>query len=104
MEESKVSTENPSDGYPFSIVGVNLDSENNVKLNEDTYEVYVNNEFVGHKTLKSAGEKLSDIEDFLRIQGIHDFSSALSGDHYKIQTSGDFEHMKEALSVYFNNR
>lgn len=99
-----MSTENPNDGYPFPILGVNLDSENQVKLNEDTYEVYVNDEFVGHKTLKTAGEKLSDVEDFLRIQGIHDFSSTLRGDHFMIQTNGDFEHLKEALSVYFNNR
>jgi hypothetical protein len=104
MEEIQMSTENPNDSYPFPILGVDLDSENKVKLNEDTFEVYVNDEFVGHKTLKSAGEKLSDIEDFLRIQGIDDFTSTVRGDHYLIQTSGDFEHLKSALSVYFENR
>ncbi|MES9685069.1 MULTISPECIES: hypothetical protein [Bacillaceae] len=99
-----MSTENPNDSYPFPISGVDLDSKNSVKLNEDTYEVYVNDELVGHKTLKSAGEKLSDIEDFLSHQGINDFSSAVRGDHYLIHTSGDFEHLKNALSVYFENR
>ncbi|WP_129691393.1 hypothetical protein [Gottfriedia acidiceleris] len=99
-----MSTENPNDSYPFPISGLGLDSQNNVKLNEDTYEVYVNDELVGHKTLKSAGEKLSDVDDFLRIQGIHDFSSTVRGDHYLIHTSGDFEHLKNAISVYFENK
>lgn len=99
-----MTTENSNDSLPFPILGVNIVPENSVKLNEDTYEVYVNDELVGHKTLKSAGEKLSDIEDFLRMQGIDDFSSTIRGDHYIIQTTGDSEHTKDALGVYFTNR
>lgn len=99
-----MSNENPMDSYPFPLSGVDLDSQNNTKLNEDSYEVLVNNDFVGHKTLKSAGEKLSDIDDFLKVQGIDNFSSTLSGDHYLIETNGDFERLKNALSIYFENR
>jgi hypothetical protein len=97
-------TDNPNDIYPFPIAGSNLDSQNDVKLNEDTYEVYVNEDLVGHKTITSTGDKLSDVDDFLRIQGLHNFSSSLSGDHYLIKTDGDNEGLKNALIVYFNNR
>lgn len=37
--------------FPFNTV--NLGSEADMKLNEDQYEVYVNGDFVGHKTLKT---------------------------------------------------
>lgn len=104
MEVIQVNADNPNDSYPFPLLGVNLDLQNDVKLNEDTYEVYVNESFVGHKTLKSAAEKLSDVDDFLQIQGIHNFSSSLEGDHYLIKTSEDIENLKNALSVYFHNR
>lgn len=96
--------DNPNDVYPSPFPGANLDFQNNDKLNEDTYEVYVNEDFVGHKTLKSVGENLSDVDDFLRIQGIHHFSTSLDGDHYLIKSSDDVEKVKNALSVYFHNR
>ena len=99
-----MNTDNPNDNYLFPLSGGKLDLQNGVKLNEDTYEVYVNDNFVGHKTLKSAGEKLSDVDDFLQIQGIHNFSSSLEGDHYIIKTNEDTENLRDALSVYFNNR
>lgn len=83
---------------------VNVDNGANVKLNEDQYEVYVNDHLVGHKTLKNQGEKLSDIDGFLRSQGLSDFSTSLEGDHYQIQTSGQDADITDALSVYFNNR
>jgi hypothetical protein len=96
--------DNPNDVYPSPFPGANLDFQNNGKLNEDTYEVYVNEDFVGHKTLKNAGENLSDVDDFLRIQGIHNFSTSLDGDHYFIKSNDNVEKVKNALSVYFQNR
>jgi hypothetical protein len=87
---------------PF-ITGINGDGAP-VKLNEDQYEVYVNGEFVGHKTLKTQGEKISDVDDFLKAQGVTDFSSSLDGDHYHIQTNDESGTVTDALSVYFNNR
>jgi len=88
--------------FPFSNIQQNSEAE--VKLNEDQYEVYVNGNYVGQKTLKNQGEKLSDIDDFLRIQGISDFSSSLDGDHYTIQANAQDNDIANALSVYFNNR
>jgi hypothetical protein len=83
---------------------VNLDSESDVKLNEDQYEVYVNENFVGYKTLKNQGEDLTDIDDFLRNQKLNDFSSSVEGDHYKIQSNEQANDITNALSVYFTNR
>jgi hypothetical protein len=88
--------------YPF--IAVNFDNEAAVKLNEDQYKVYVNNNFIGHKTLKNAAEKLSDIDGFLRKQGLNDFSSSLNGNHYILHTNEQVSDITNALSVYFNNR
>lgn len=82
----------------------NPQNESNVKLNEDQYEVYVNENFVGHKTLKTQGENITDIDSFLRNQGINTFSTSLDGDHYNIQTSDNANKIMDALTVYFHNR
>ncbi|RSD27707.1 hypothetical protein [Mesobacillus subterraneus] len=87
---------------PYAFNG--REGENQVKLNEDQYDVYVNGHFVGQKSLKNQGEHLSDIDDFLKQQGISDFSASLDGDHYKIQTDGLDAEITDALEVYFNNR
>ena len=82
----------------------NANGENQVKLNEDQYDIYVNDDFVGQKSLKNQGEHLSDIDDFLKQQGITDFTASLDGDHYKIRTDGLNAEISDALQVYFNNR
>ena len=82
----------------------NNDRENQVKLNEDQYDIYVNDDFVGQKSLKNQGENLSDIDDFLKQQGITDFTASLNGDHYDIKTDGSNAEITDALQVYFNNR
>jgi hypothetical protein len=87
---------------PF--VNANFNSDANVKLTEDQYEVFVNGNLVGHKSLKNQGEQLSDIDGFLRSQGINNFTSSLDGDHYQIQTNGQNDDITNALNVYFNNR
>ncbi|GAA0341847.1 hypothetical protein GCM10008967_35300 [Bacillus carboniphilus] len=88
--------------YPFLFTDV--DSDTDVKLNEDRYEVFVNGNFVGYKTLTNEGDQLSDIDDFLREQGHEGFTSSLDGDHYIIQTEQKEEDLSRALSVYFHNR
>ena len=87
---------------PF--MNANFDSDADVKLTEDRYEVFVNGNLVGLKSLKNPGEQLSDIDGFLRSQGLNDFSSSLDGDHYQIQTNGQDGDITNALNVYFNNR
>ncbi|WP_079510033.1 hypothetical protein [Mesobacillus jeotgali] len=82
----------------------NVNDDNQIKLNEDQYDVYVNDDFIGKKSLKNQGEHLSDIDDFLKQQGIKDFTASLDGDHYKIRTDGLNAEITNALKVYFNNR
>jgi hypothetical protein len=93
---------NGNNMLPF--INVDIDSNSGVKLNEDQYEVYVNGNFVGRKTLKTQGEDLSDIEDFLRNQGFSDFITSVDGDHYSIHVDYQDDDISNALSVYFNNR
>jgi hypothetical protein len=94
-----------NNGYnmlPF--IKTDIDSSSDVKLTEDQYEVYVNGNFVGRKTLKTQGEDLSDIDDFLRNQGFSDFTTSVDGDHYSIHVDHQDDDLSNALSVYFNNR
>jgi hypothetical protein len=90
-----------NDVFAFDEIESGADS----KLNEDRYEVFVNQEFVGHKTLLNQGDHLSDIDHFLKSQGISSIKASLDGDHYLIETSQeDRTKASDALKVYFNNR
>ncbi|MDM5329191.1 hypothetical protein [Neobacillus sp. CF12] len=93
---------NGNNMLPF--INTDIDSNSDVKLTEDQYEVYVNGNFVGRKTLKTQGEDLSDIDDFLRNQGFSDFTTSVDGDHYSIHVDHQDDDLSNALSVYFNNR
>ncbi|MCA1032167.1 hypothetical protein LCL95_14110 [Bacillus timonensis] len=75
------------------------------KINEDRYEVFVNDELIGHKTLSNPSDKLSDVDDFLKQQGFQSFSSSVEGDHYHIKADDqDRDDIEEAISVYLSNR
>jgi hypothetical protein len=73
------------------------------KLSEDRYEIYVNGDFVGYKTLFNVSDYLSDVDNFIKSQGNIEFKSQLDGDHYNIQTE-ESERIKEILDVYCQNR
>jgi hypothetical protein len=91
---------NPILGYALT---KNNDSDANAKLSEDRYEIYVNNDFIGYKSLMNTSDDLSDVDDFLKSQGIKEFQSQLDGDHYHISAS-ETERIKDVLSVYCQNR
>jgi hypothetical protein len=92
--------ENQTPGLPITNSPI---ASEGAKLFEDRYEVYVNSDFVGYKTLLNQNDTLKDVDDFLKNQGIGQFQSNLDGDHYHIQSpNGDL--IKGALNVYFNNR
>ncbi|MDZ5472759.1 hypothetical protein SM124_13585 [Bacillus sp. 31A1R] len=83
----------------------NRDVGDDTKLTEDRYELYVNNEFVGYKTLLNQSDNLKDVNDFLQRQGFQQFTSDLEGDHYNISTESDLvQPIKDALGVYCSNR
>lgn len=92
--------ENQSLGFAFT--GTRNANEG-AKLFEDRYEVYVNNDFVGYKTLLNQNDTLMDVDDFLKNQGLGQFQSNLEGDHYHIDAQ-DGETIKGALNVYLDNR
>ncbi|WP_062356706.1 hypothetical protein [Bacillus kwashiorkori] len=82
----------------------NNDEINTAKLNEDRYELYVNGDFVGYKTLLNQADDVTDIDSFLKQQGITSFTTELSGDHYLIETADDAEKLKDILKIYCQNR
>lgn len=92
----------------YQVVGIGTTQNNqfgDAKLNEDTYELYVNNELIGHKTLLNQVDSLKDVDDFIIRQGIKEFSSELEGDHYNIQANHDVAiQIRDILNVYCNNR
>lgn len=86
-------------------VGINSEEDNQEKLNEDRYELYVNNEYIGDKTLLNHSDSLKDVDDFIKLQGIEDFSTEVEGDHYHILADSHVSsQLKGILSVYCNNR
>ena len=89
-------------GIPLFISG---NIGNNAKLEEDSYRVYVNNDFVGSKVLYTQVEKIEDINKYLQNQGFNDFNTKLDGNRYSIRSEGtEAKHMKDTLQVYLHNR
>jgi hypothetical protein len=91
------------DNQGFGLAFTDYLSDDNNKLSEDRYEIYVNEDFVGYKTLFNASDTLSDVDDFLKSQGIENFQSKLDGDHYYIQAN-ETKRVKEAINIYCQNR
>lgn len=79
------------------------DDRDAVKLTDDRYEIYVNDDFVGYKTLLNRNDDLQDVDDFLHQQGVQNFKTLQDGDHYKIETL-DAKRARDVLSVYCQNR
>ncbi len=74
-------------------------------LNHDAYDVYVNERYIGKKTLLVQDESIGDVDDFLHSRGFTEFTSSLDGDHYQIRTEGDDEQeIVNHIEVYLQNR
>ncbi|WP_417898583.1 hypothetical protein ABN702_21210 [Bacillus haimaensis] len=93
------------DGTFFGIAS-NMDRniDTSTKLSHDRYEVYVNGDFVGQKTLLSTREDVTSVNEFLHTQGHNDFLTNLDGDHYHIRTTKKERELKHALQLYLNSR
>jgi hypothetical protein len=92
--------------YLSNLFGIGVENGGNTaKINEDRYELYVNNHLVGNKSLLNQSDKIDDVDDFLKTQGFTNFKTNLDGDHYQIEASDeDRQGIIDALSVYVNNR
>lgn len=90
----------------LGIPPVNLNMYSDMKIAHDRYEVYVNADLVGDKTILTQNEDIFDIEHYLKAQGFEGFSTELDGDHFIIGTENPAEAaaMKKALEVYLNIR
>lgn len=75
------------------------------KLYHDSYDVYVNNDYVGRKTLMAQTENARDIEKHLKAEGFQNFRTSLQGNQVMIDSSVDEAvDIKRNLHVYLNIR
>lgn len=92
--------------FNFFIPFVNLrDEEENIS-ETDSYEVYVNGDFVGRKVLYSQNEDISNISDYLSSNGYGDFTYIEEGNKFIIEDGDreEAEDMKRQLEVYLSIR
>jgi|GEM_PF-1362426 len=77
-----------------------------LKMSHETYEVFVNDDFVGHKVLLNMNEEVEDIHSFLKSRGFFDYSAEKTGNEFRLSTDDTYqaELMKENLSVYLQIR
>ena len=106
MEEKSMNgMTNFNHGAPIlPILPVTGKQNEEAKLAEDQYKVFVDDEYVGDKAIKTDAESLADIDDFIRAQGFDSFSSSLEGNQYTIKTDGAKEDILSAVNVHLNNR
>lgn len=98
-------------GQAYDGVGVPLgilpgSDDVSAKIPDDSYDVYVNEDFVGKKTLVTQVEDIEDLSSHLQDQGFSNFSTDLEGDHYtlKVDDGGEAKRMKQHLEVYLQIR
>ncbi|MDQ0257412.1 hypothetical protein J2S74_004870 [Evansella vedderi] len=96
-------------GLPIFLVPTdNLDNvtDRNMKLNDDRYELFVNNHFVGTHTMLLPKEDASIVSDFLHEQGFKHVNLEVTGDHIIIHTDSreEAQQMEKALRVFSANR
>lgn len=85
--------------------GLTADEEEDIKNEHDTYDVYVDNDFVGKKILLTENDNINDVLDFVSSQGIKEVTARLNGDHYLIEANNeDIERTKKVISTYLENR
>lgn len=84
----------------------NIGDDSRDKLQHDSYEVYVNGDFVGRKILISQGEKISDIDKHLQVAELNNFKDEILGNHVNIKTNDleEADKIKQNLKVYLNAR
>lgn len=81
-----------------------LNGPEHSKISHDRYDVYVNQDYIGQKTLLSAQESVQDIDDFLKNEGFGNVQSYLDGDHYYIRAVENEHAVANVLKVYLQNR
>ncbi|KMM36548.1 hypothetical protein [Guptibacillus hwajinpoensis] len=77
-----------------------------IKNAHDSYNVYVNDDYVGNKILFSHCEKIEDLSDYLNNKGFYNFQAEVEGDHYRLQMTeqDQGEVVKDELHNYLHLR
>ena len=91
-------------GIPF-LARIDEDKNESI-INHDSYEAYVNGDYVGNKSLIAQGEEISDIDKHLQLDGFKSFDEEVMGNHVDIKTN-DLEQarrIKQNLNVYLRIR
>ncbi|WP_085522570.1 hypothetical protein [Tuberibacillus sp. Marseille-P3662] len=72
----------------------------------DRYDVYVNDDFVGIKSLMATNDRIDDLNEFLQEEGFQHFNTEASGGHFHIQSENEanVDSMKDVLHVYLQSR
>lgn len=91
--------ENQSNFFPFLGIS-NVTLEDVDTSNRSRYEIYVNGDFMGFKTLYTSNEDITDLHDFLYEQGFPSFNAQGDGDHYEIRTDESDDALKQVLQVH----
>ncbi|MBU9710872.1 hypothetical protein [Evansella tamaricis] len=102
---------NTSTGMPgivpvFLLPGVSEGDGRDVKLNEDSYDLYVNDDYIGKHSFLVQKEDASAITDFLNLQGFSHVNIEVTGDHIVVHPTDEEEsdRMEKALKVFLKNR
>jgi hypothetical protein len=84
----------------------NIRDEKEDIIEHDSYDVYVNDDFVGRKVLYSESEDIGNISDYLSASGYGDFTYMEEGNKFIIEDFDEEEadRMKNQLETYLNIR
>lgn len=89
-------------GFPYFM---NSSENNELKNYHDKFTVYVNNDYVGDKTLVTQGDSVNSIRTFLNEQGYDKFSTNIEGSRYNIRCNEEVSsNIKNAVNVYLKNK
>lgn len=95
------------DGYfPYYGIILNEADINHNRLQHDSYQIYVNNDYIADKVLISQNEKINEVDDYLKEQGLYEFSSELDGNKYNLICDDKevSKRLKKILNIYLNIR
>lgn len=90
-----------------SFIGVSGDQhEQEDKLYHDSYEVFVNGDYVGNKILLTQVERLSDVDQHLKANNFNNFKVETIGNRVDIKTDdlSEARRIKQNLNIHFNTR
>lgn len=95
---------NSNGAFPVFLSSGEFD-DNNPKLAHDCYDIYVNRDYVGTKTLIAQNETPKDVESYLKKQGFHNFDASIDAGNILINSSEqEADNIKRNLNVYLNIR